>query len=171
MSSGRSARRNITCVEDVLLERPGWYVIGVMVGLVTVGLFAFINARVGVIGGYSNLVERAGGRNRELGWKVWFLVGVVGGAVVFRLLAGGSTVGDGYGWLTREFGSHAYAAVGGALFVAGMLVGFGAKYASGCTSGNGIGGNSVGSPASFVATGTFMAAAIAVSFVIEAVVG
>ena len=52
-----------------------------------------------------------------------------------------------------------------------MLVGFGAKYASGCTSGNGIGGNSVGSPASFVATGTFMAAAIAVSFVIEAVVG
>ena len=34
--------------------------VGVVGRTVTVGLFAFINARVGVIGGYSNLVERAG---------------------------------------------------------------------------------------------------------------
>jgi len=158
-------------VEDLLLDRPAWYVIGAMVGLVTVGLFALINERVGVIGGYSSLVERASGRGREFGWKVWFLLGVLAGAVVFRILAGASTVGDGYGWLTRELGSQSYAAVGGLLFVAGMLVGFGAKYASGCTSGNGIGGTSVGSLASFVATATFMAVAIGVSFLIEAVVG
>ncbi|HET9315053.1 MAG TPA: YeeE/YedE thiosulfate transporter family protein [Vicinamibacteria bacterium] len=158
-------------MRELLLERPAWYVIGILIGLVTVGLFAFINERVGVVGGYSSLVERATGRGRDLGWKAWFLFGVVGGALVFRLLAGSSTVGDGYGWLTRELGGHSYAAVGGSLFVAGMLVGFGAKYAAGCTSGNGIGGTSVGSPASFVATGTFMATAIAVSFAIKAVVG
>jgi uncharacterized membrane protein YedE/YeeE len=158
-------------MQELLLDRPAWYVIGTIIGLVTVGLFAFINERVGVVGGYSNLVERATQRSTGLSWKVWFLFGVMGGALVFRLLAGASTVGDGYGWLTREFGSHAYAAVGGLLFVAGMLVGFGAKYASGCTSGNGIGGTSVGSPASFVATGTFMATAIGVSFALKAVVG
>lgn len=156
-------------VSDLLLERPAWYVIGGMLGLVTLGLFALINQRVGVVGGYSSLVERATGRSESIGWKAWFLFGVMGGALVFRLAAGSSTVGDGYGWLTRSFGSHAYAAVGGVLFAAGMLVGFGAKYAGGCTSGNGIGGTSVGSAASFVATGTFMAVAIAVSFGLKAV--
>jgi uncharacterized membrane protein YedE/YeeE len=156
-------------MQELLTHRPAWYVIGISVGLVTVGLFALINQRVGVVGGYSNLVERATGRASGLGWKAWFLFGVMGGALVFRLLAGSSSVGDGYGWLTRSFGSHAYAAVGGLLFAAGMLVGFGAKYAGGCTSGNGIGGTSVASPASFVATGTFMATAIGVSFALKAV--
>src|SRR3954468_24758334 len=156
-------------MSDLLAHRPAWYVIGIAVGLVTVGLFGLINERVGVVGGYSNLVQRFSGRSDGLGWKAWFLFGVMGGALVFRLLAGTSSVGNGYGWLTRSFGTHAYAAVGGTLFVAGMLVGFGAKHAGGCTSGNGIGGTSVASPASFVATGTFMATAIGVSFVIEAV--
>jgi uncharacterized membrane protein YedE/YeeE len=156
-------------VRDLLSQRPAWYVIGIAVGLVTVGLFAFLNQRVGVVGGYSNLVERATGRSERLGWKAWFLFGVMGGALVYRLAAGSSSVGDGYGWLTRSFGSHAYAAVGGLLFAAGILVGFGAKHAGGCTSGNGIGGTSVASPASFVATGTFMATAIAVSFALKAV--
>ncbi len=156
-------------VGESLMHRPGWYVIGIAVGLVTIGLFALINERVGVVGGYSNLVERASGRSEGLGWKAWFLFGVMGGALGFRLLAGASSVGDGYGWLTRSFGAHAYAAAGGTLFAAGMLVGFGAKHAGGCTSGNGIGGTSVASPASFAATGTFMATAIGVSFVIKAV--
>jgi uncharacterized protein len=156
-------------MHDFLLQRPAWYVIGILVGLVTVGLFAFINERVGVVGGYSQLIERATHRADGLSWKAWFLFGVLGGSLAFRLLAGGSTVGDGYGWLTRSFGSHAYAAVGGVLLVAGALVGFGAKLARGCTSGNGIGGSSVGSPASLVATGTFMATAIAASFAIRAV--
>ena len=156
-------------MSEALSHRPAWYVIGLAVGLVTVGLFAVLNERVGVVGGYSNLLERVTGRDSRLGWKAWFLFGVMGGALVFRLLAGASSVGDGYGWLTRSFGSHAYAAVGGTLFAAGMLVGFGAKHAGGCTSGNGIGGTSVLSPASFVATGAFMATAIAVTFALKAV--
>jgi uncharacterized membrane protein YedE/YeeE len=155
-------------MSDFLLERPAWYVIGVVIGLVTIGLFAVINERVGVVGGYSSLLERATSRSDGLAWKAWFLFGVLGGSFVFRALAGGATF-DGYGWLTRTFGSHAYFAVGGLLLVGGALIGFGAKTASGCTSGNGIGGTSVGSPASFVATGTFMATAIVATFAIEAV--
>lgn len=156
-------------MRDALLQRPAWYVIGTIIGLVTVGLFALINERVGVVGGYSNVIERASGRAGGLSWKAFFLFGVVGGGLAFRLLAGASTVGDGYGWLTRSFGAHSYAAVGGLLLVGGTLVGFGAKLAGGCTSGNGIGGSSVASPASLVATGTFMAVAIAASFAIRAV--
>jgi uncharacterized protein len=151
---------------DVLTQRPAWYVIGLLIGLVTVGLIATINERVGVLGGYSALVERGTGRAQALSWKAWFLFGVLGGALLFRLLAGSSAVPDGYGWLTREFGGDAYLTIGGLLLAAGALIGFGAKTAGGCTSGNGIGGNSLASPASFVATGTFLATAIVASFVI-----
>jgi len=156
-------------VQDFLLDRPAWYVIGILIGLVTVGLFAVINGRIGVVGGYSSVLERFGGRGDRLAWKAWFLFGVIGGALLFRLLAGSSTVGDGYGWLTRSFGSQSYVAVGGLLLVGGSLIGLGAKVAGGCTSGNGLGGSSVGSLASLVATATFMATAIAVSFAIGAV--
>jgi len=152
---------------DFLAERPAWYLIGLLLGLVTLGLLATINERVGVLGGYSSLVERATGRAQTLSWKAWFLFGVLGGSLVFRLSAGSATVPDGYGWLTREFGSDGYLAVGGLLLAAGALIGFGAKTAGGCTSGNGIGGASTASPASFMATGTFMATAIAASFVIR----
>ena len=51
-----------------------------------------------------------------------------------------------------------------------MLIGFGAKIAGGCTSGNGLSGNAMLSPASLVATATFFGTAIVVSFVIEALI-
>src|SRR3954464_11465382 len=85
-------------------ERPAWYVLGPLIGLVVIGLLATINQRIGALGGYSNVVERATGRTAELGWKAWFLFGVLGGGTLFRVLAGSSTVSDGYGWLTRSFG-------------------------------------------------------------------
>jgi uncharacterized membrane protein YedE/YeeE len=153
-------------VIELLQERPAWFVLGPLIGLVVIGLLATINQRIGVLGGYSNVVERATGRTGELGWKAWFLFGVLGGGLLFRVLAGSSTVSDGYGWLTRTFTDPVAAAV---LVVAGAAIGFGAKYAGGCTSGNGLGGTSFGSAASFVATGTFMAVAVGASFLLRAI--
>jgi uncharacterized membrane protein YedE/YeeE len=153
-------------VVELLQDRPAWYVLGPLIGLVVIGLLATINQRIGVLGGYSNVVERATGRTGELGWKAWFLFGVLGGGLLFRVLAGTSTVSDGYGWLTRTFTDPVAAA---ALVLAGSAIGFGAKYAGGCTSGNGLGGTSFGSAASFVATGTFMAVAVGASFLLRAI--
>lgn len=150
----------------MLHDRPAWFVLGPLIGLVVVGLLVTINQRIGVLGGYSNLVERATGRTSQLGWKAWFLFGVLGGGLLFRVLTGNSTVADGYGWLTRTFSDPVAAA---ALVVGGALIGFGAKYAGGCTSGNGLGGSSMGSAASFVATATFMGTAIVASFVLKAI--
>jgi uncharacterized membrane protein YedE/YeeE len=157
-------------VEDFLSHRPGWYVIGALIGLVVVGLVLTINERIGVLGGYSNVLERATDRTPRLGWKAWFLFGVLGGGLLFRLLAGHSTVQHGYGWLTRTFTHHQALTVGAFLVVGGALIGFGAKLAGGCTSGNGLGGCGAGSTASFTATGTFMAVAIGASFVIRGLI-
>jgi uncharacterized membrane protein YedE/YeeE len=156
-------------VDDLLLHRPAWYVLGPLLGLVVLGLLVAINERFGVLGGYSNVVERVTRRSPTIGWKGWLLVGVLGGSLVFRLLAGGAAVPDGYGWLTRTFSGAGNILIGVLLLVGGALIGFGAKTAGGCTSGNGLGGCSAGSTSSFAATATFLATAIAVSFLIKAV--
>jgi uncharacterized protein len=154
-------------VRSVILERPDWYVLGPLIGLTVVGVLATINQQLGALGGYSAVLERVTGRSPTLGWKAFFLIGILLGSLIFRLLAGRSTVGDGYGWLTRTFSGGEQVIAGALLVVAGVLIGFGAKTAGGCTSGNGICGTSLGSPASFAATGTFMATAIGVSFVLR----
>jgi uncharacterized membrane protein YedE/YeeE len=153
-----------------LLHRPAWYVLGPLIGLVVVGLAATINERFGVLGGFSDVVERATGRTHALGWKSWLLFGVLAGSLVYRLLAGEPTVRHGYGWLTRTFTGDWQILAGAVLVVAGGLIGFGAKTAGGCTSGNGLGGCAAGSTASFAATATFMGTAIIVSFVIKGLI-
>jgi uncharacterized membrane protein YedE/YeeE len=58
-----------------------------------------------------------------------------------------------------------------AIIIAGVLVGFGANYGSGCTSGHGICGLSRLSPRSLVATFSFMSAGFLMVFVIRHVLG
>ena len=57
------------------------------------------------------------------------------------------------------------------LIVAGLLVGFGSTYGSGCTSGHGICGLSRLSPRSLVATVTFMFSGFLVVYIIRHVIG
>lgn len=154
-------------MEDLLAQRPAWYVLGPLIGLVVLGLAATINQRIGALGGYSDLVERATGRTAGLSWKAWFLFGIFGGAFSFHILSGALSTGGGYGWLSEAFDSDLV--VGLALVSGGILIGFGAKTAGGCTSGNGLGGCSAGSPASFAATGTFIGTAIVVSMITQVV--
>jgi uncharacterized membrane protein YedE/YeeE len=58
-----------------------------------------------------------------------------------------------------------------AIIIAGVLVGFGANYGSGCTSGHGVCGLSRLSPRSLVATVSFMSAGFLIVFVIRHVLG
>jgi uncharacterized membrane protein YedE/YeeE len=59
----------------------------------------------------------------------------------------------------------------GALALAGLLVGVGTRYGSGCTSGHGVCGLSRLSPRSLVATAAFMAAGFATVFVVRHLLG
>ena len=58
-----------------------------------------------------------------------------------------------------------------AIVIAGLLVGFGAQYGSGCTSGHGICGLSRLSPRSLLATLAFMGAGFITVFVIRHMIG
>lgn len=154
---------------DALAVRAPWYVVGVALGLVVVAALLTINQRIGAVGGYSDIVDRLNGRSAGLGWRAWFLFGIIGGSALFVMLGGGTGAQDGYGWLTRALGDRFELLAAPILLLAGILIGYGAKTAGGCTSGNGLCGSSLGSPASLAATATFMATAVATTLALSLV--
>ncbi len=145
-----------------------WFLAGPALGLCVVAVRLLFNQRLGVTGGLTALGEAIGRRDPKLDWRASFAVGLIAGGLLFALVAGGPDF-HGYGWLTDTFTGSARWLVGVLLLVSGLLIGFGAKTAQGCTSGNGLGGCSILSPASLAATATFFATAIGVSFLIKAV--
>lgn len=89
-----------------------------------------------MLGSYSEVIERASGARRTLGWKAWFLLGIVLGGLFFGLSADDLRTGAGYGWLEQALGNDPVA-TGAVLAGGGVLIGLGAKTAGGCTSGTG----------------------------------
>ena len=153
----------------MLDEQVAWYVSGPVLGLCVVACRALFNGRLGVTGGFSELLVQLGRRSARFDWRGWFAIGVLVGGTLFALARGEQSF-SGYGWLTDTFDGAGELAIAPILLGAGVLIGFGAKTAGGCTSGNGLTGSSTLSPASLVSTATFIGTAIAVSFLIEAVI-
>jgi uncharacterized membrane protein YedE/YeeE len=154
----------------MLHSQLAWYLAGPAIGLCVIACRALFNGRLGVTGGYSEILGKLMRRSVRFDWRGWFLIGVVLGGTVFAVAAGGPDF-HGYGWLTAHLHGSAQALVAPILVVCGVLIGYGAKLAGGCTSGNGLSGTSLLSPASLAATATFFGTAIVVSFVIKAIVG
>jgi uncharacterized membrane protein YedE/YeeE len=125
------------------------------------------NARLGVTGGFSELVGKLSQGSVEFDWRGWFAIGILVGGLLFAVAAGGPDF-HGYGWLTREFSGANRIWIAPILLGGGALIGFGAKLAGGCTSGNGLSGTAALSPASLAATATFFATAIVVTVITKA---
>ncbi len=91
-------------------------------------------------------------------WRILFLVGLPLGAYLAVRL----------GWATAPSAPPANLLLAG---IAGLLVGFGTRLGSGCTSGHGICGLARLSPRSLAATLVFMAAGMASVFVVRHLIG
>lgn len=125
---------------------------GVLIGTAAVLLMALLGRIAGISGIVGSLLPPAPAADR--GWRVAFLVGLVGGPLLLALLTGESGIGA--------------PAVGPlALALAGLLVGAGTTLGSGCTSGHGVCGIARLSPRSLAATAIFMATAIATTFLVR----
>lgn len=146
-----------------------WYVAGPLLGLCVVACRWLLNGRLGVTGGYSEIVGRLQAGSAVFDWRGWLLIGVAVGGLLFALLAGHRSF-EGYGWMTETFHGSERIAIPFLLLFSGVLIGYGAKLAGGCTSGNGLSGTSLLSPASLAATATFFATAIVVANLVEAVI-
>ena len=123
---------------------------GVMIGLAAL-VFAGVVGRIAGISGIVGGVLRP--MRGDIAWRLAFLAGLVGAPLVYRI-AGGS-------WPLQLDAS------GATLVAAGLLVGWGTRLGSGCTSGHGVCGLARRSPRSLAATLMFMATGFATVFVVR----
>ena len=127
---------------------------GVLIG-VAAAMFVLLNGRIagisGVIGG---LLKPTPG---DIAWRAAFVVGLLGAPLAYSLFA--------------VLPKPQIAAPYGALVLAGLLVGIGTRYGSGCTSGHGVCGLSRLSPRSLVATAAFMGAGFITVYAIRHLLG
>ena len=127
---------------------------GLVIG-VAVSLFVLLNGRIagisGILGGL--LTPSPGDR----GWRVAFLAGMIGAPLIW--LAAGPL---------PPINIHSSYPV---VMLAGLLVGIGTRYGSGCTSGHGVCGLSRFSLRSLVATVAFMVAGFATVYLTRHVLG
>jgi uncharacterized protein len=145
-----------------------WYVGGPLIGLVVVAMYAIWNEPLGVSSLYVHVARLARRRADTDRLRVWLFVGIVAGAIVGALLQGGPQVTTGYGVLGVAL---PLVLLVPSLFAGGVLIGYGVRWAGGCTSGHGLAGSSVFSVASMMATATFIATGIAVSFLVNWLLG
>jgi uncharacterized membrane protein YedE/YeeE len=151
----------------MLHSQLAWWIGGPVLGLCVVAMRWLMNERLGVVGAFTNVVDTISDRRLSFGPFGWLLFGIIGGGTLFALIAGGPDF-HGYGWLTDTFDSTLL--IVAILFAAGVLIGLGSKIAGGCTAGNGLSGNAMASPASFVATMTFFATGIVVTLITAALI-
>ena len=150
----------------VLPHRLPWWLAGPGVGLCVVSLYALAGARLGVSGAWLQVLAVARRDKPSEPWRLWFLGGLFGGVAVAAVL--GTVQLHGYGALGVELPGWLLVPV---LVAGGVAIGYGARWAGGCTSGHGISGCSARSPASFVTTAAFFGVAVAVTLIIHGVTG
>lgn len=152
---------------DLLPDRLAWYIAGPLMGLCVVGLYVLANRPLGATTAYSETFSFFRRRAFEP-WRVALFAGLVFGALVATVMGPGISPRMSYG----ELGDLVpLAALIPILLGAGFVMGFGARWSGGCTSGHGLRGTSSLSPASLAATGTFMATAIAITGLLHFVTG
>ena len=125
---------------------------GALIGLAA-ALLLTLNGRIlgasGVLNGLLDRARRPGhsGEEGDVDWRLALLAGLVGGAVLASSILGAPAPRTGFpAW---------------ALALSGLLVGYGTRLCSGCTSGHGICGLARLSPRSLVATAVLIASGVA----------
>jgi uncharacterized membrane protein YedE/YeeE len=127
---------------------------GALIGI-SAALFILFNGRIagisGIIGGLFRPVMH------DAGWRIAFTLGLILAPIIWLLFA--------------ELPNIQVDATYNLLIVAGVIVGFGARYGSGCTSGHGVCGISRLSPRSIIATLAFMGTGFLTVFIMRHILG
>lgn len=126
---------------------------GLMLGVATAILLLGVGRIAGISGIFSSLLKP----KRVEMWQVLFIAGLIVSPLLYRLV--------------KPLPVLDISTSIPLLIAAGLLVGFGTRLGSGCTSGHGICGNARLSPRSMAATATFMLFGIVTVYVGRHVLG
>lgn len=121
---------------------------GVLIGLASLVVFAFLGRIIGISGIVGQLLKLPPAGTL---WKLCFVAGLIASPLLYQAVSGRA--------IPIEMTSNTWILIAG-----GLLVGFGTRLGNGCTSGHGICGISRFSLRSIIATVIFMVVAIATNF-------
>lgn len=156
---------------------PAWspYLVGALIGVLSMFTFYFSNKPLGASTGYARIAGMIGSliapkhtrslkfykdKKPVVDWEVMLLVGVVVGAFLAAWLGNELTLH----WVPPMWAAQFGDSVGlrlAAAFAGGLLMAFGARLAGGCTSGHGISGTMQLSVGSWIAVICFFVGGIA----------
>ncbi len=142
-----------------------WPLAGVSIGLFAVALQWIDNLPLGATGAAAGFLDWLRRPTWPPGWRAFFFAGTVAGGLFYSLVTHARTGGWSSGALAAALGRGRLAQAA-LLTVAGGLIGFGARWAGGCTSGHGICGVGRLQPASLAATLTFVSTAVLVAHLV-----
>jgi uncharacterized membrane protein YfcA/uncharacterized membrane protein YedE/YeeE len=153
----------------LFVDRWPFWAGGLAIGAFVLLLLWTDNKLLGISTGCSELCAIAKDRSVRSSWRLRLLAGVVLGGGVAGLLAG-RRPSFALGSFDALFGSQPLVKVP-VLLGAGLLIGYGARLAGGCTSGHGIVGTALGAKSSLVATSLFMVGGFLTTFVVWSIAG
>lgn len=148
----------------LFVERWPFWAGGLALGAVVLLLLWVDNKLLGVSTGVSELCAVRTNPAVRGSWRLRLLAGIVLGGAVAGLL-GGRHPTFALGSFDTLVGDNPLVKVP-LLLGGGLLVGYGARTAGGCTSGHGIVGTALGAKSSLVATSLFMAGGFVATFVL-----
>lgn len=126
---------------------------GALIGLAAVLLFR-LNGRIAGISGITHGL--LANRGAELAWRGLFVVGLIIGGLIYGLAS------------SRPITAPPPMALP-LVIIAGLVVGFGTRLGSGCTSGHGVCGIARFSIRSLIATATFLACGVATATIVHGI--
>lgn len=138
------------CMDTVFSAVAG----GILLGIACVWLLGANGRIAGISGILDGLVSPA---TTDRAWRASFVLGLVTAGFAWHAYAGSP--------------GHSASAGLALPAIAGLLVGFGARLANGCTSGHGVCGLGRRSVRSLVAVAVFIAAGMATTYVVRHLIG
>lgn len=139
-----------------------WPLAGLLVGLLAVALQWVDNLPLGATGAAAGFLDWVRRPWTAPSWRVFFFGGIVAGGWLHARVTGAPTVS----WRTGALDGLLHGSLAAKLAllaIAGGFIGFGARWAGGCTSGHGICGIGRLQSGSVIATSTFVLTAVIVA--------
>lgn len=154
------------------LEPWPWWAGGLALGLLVTGFARVTGKALGVSSGLGTVCAACApnvpffqDKAYAERWKLWFILGIPLGGFLGSMLQGHWALTTSMGMFDREISSDLMVKTA-LLFAGGILLGYGARWADGCTSGHSIVGVAQGARSSLIATAGFMASAIVLATVV-----
>ena len=147
-----------------------WYIAGPLIGLFVPLILIAGNKLLGISSSFLHICSVVLQKNlpgydfEKHKWKFYFVIGILIGAFIsVHLLTNGSV----------SFLPDSYYSLSGSmhLLFGGILVGFGTRYANGCTSGHSISGMSTLQLSGLVATISFFIGGLLYTYVLSSLFG